>query len=123
MASDDLIRLMQSLFLPVAGSFQELLWRPAADVYRTPCGWLIKLDLAGVPPEDVEVSVHGRRLTVRGERRDCFKEETCSHYLMEISYSHFERTVELPCDLSRAHVTTESRYGMLLVRIRMEEEP
>jgi HSP20 family protein len=37
---------------------------------------------------------------------------------MEIAYSRFERSVELPCNLDRADITTEYRDGMLLVRIR-----
>jgi HSP20 family molecular chaperone IbpA len=41
---------------------------------------------------------------------------------MEISYSHFERSLDLPGDLERAHVTAEHRDGMLLVRIRMEDD-
>jgi HSP20 family molecular chaperone IbpA len=36
---------------------------------------------------------------------------------MEIAYSHFERSLELPCDLERADITTEFHDGMLLVRI------
>src|SRR5262245_40337385 len=113
----DMIRLMHALFLPAAGAVGEAAWRPPADVYRTRGGWLIKFDLAGVRPEDVVVTTQGPRLTVRGTRRDWCLEEGCSHYQMEIAYSHFERTLELPADLERARVTAEHRDGMLLVRV------
>ncbi|MBV9126219.1 MAG: Hsp20/alpha crystallin family protein, partial [Planctomycetes bacterium] len=66
----DLIRLMQTLFLPAAETFQEVPWRPAVDVYRTRQGWRVKFELAGVRPEDITLTVHGRRLTVQGVRRD-----------------------------------------------------
>jgi HSP20 family protein len=118
--ASDLIRLMQSLFLPAAETARDAAWQPSADVYRTRYGWLVKLDLAGVRPEDVQVGVSGRFLLVRGARRDWCLEEGCSHYQMEISYSHFERRVCLPCDLQQAQVTAEHRYGMLLVRIQLE---
>jgi HSP20 family molecular chaperone IbpA len=39
---------------------------------------------------------------------------------MEIAYSDFERSLELPCDLGRADITTEYRDGILLVRIATE---
>jgi HSP20 family protein len=120
---EDMIRLMRSLFLPLARRFEETCWRPAADVYQTPQGWLLKFDLAGVRAEDITLSVCGRCLTVRGCRRDRFAEEGHSHYLMEIAYSHFERSIELPRDLDPARVTTEFRDGMLVVRIQTEAKP
>jgi HSP20 family protein len=120
--SKDLIHLMQSLFLPGAETCAEAAWHPSADVYRTPRGWLVKFDLAGVRPEDLAVSVRGPRLTVRGSRRDWCAEEGCRYYRMEIAYSHFERSLELPCNLERARVAVEYRDGMLLVRIQTEVE-
>jgi HSP20 family protein len=95
-------------------------WQPSADVYRTSTGWLVKFDVAGVRPEDVEVEVRGNCLTVRGNRRDWVLEETCHCYQMEIAYSHFERGITLPASLEHAVVTAEHRHGMLLVRIQME---
>jgi HSP20 family protein len=119
--SDDLIRLMQSLFLPAAEGCREASWHPSLDVYRTPHGWLLKFDLAGVRPEDISLSVAGTRLIVRGSRRDWCADEGWCHYLMEIAYSHFERSLELPCNLDHARIATDYRDGMLLVDIRTEE--
>jgi HSP20 family molecular chaperone IbpA len=45
-------------------------WRPAADIYHTREGWLVKLELAGVREDDIQITVSGRTLTVRGRRRD-----------------------------------------------------
>jgi len=118
----DFIRIRQSLFLPAAEGAREAVWHPSTDVYRTREGWLLKFDLAGVRPEDVQFSLRGQRLTVRGKRRDWCLEEGCSYYLMEIAYSHFERSIDLPCNLERAKLATEYRNGMLLVRIRLEAE-
>jgi HSP20 family protein len=118
----DLIRLMNALFLPAAGAICETCWRPAADIYRRANEWLVKVDLAGVRPEDVSLSVQGHSLIVRGCRRDWIAKEGHSHYHMEIAYSHFERRLELPCDLETARITTESREGMLLIRIQPETQ-
>jgi HSP20 family protein len=116
----DLIRLMNSLFLPAAESCQEAAWRPSMDLYRTPDGWLAKLELAGVRPQDVELRLSGRRLTVLGQRRDCVAEHGLHVYQMEIAYSHFERTIELPSGLDEVELTTDFRDGMLLIHIRTE---
>jgi HSP20 family protein len=115
--SEDLIRLMHALFLPAAESCRDSPWCPAADVYRGRTGWLVKFELAGVRPEDIELTVLGRRLTVRGTRRDWTAHEGSSYYQLEIAYSHFQRSLELPVDLERAQIGTEYRDGMLLVHI------
>ncbi|HZV04919.1 MAG TPA: Hsp20/alpha crystallin family protein [Gemmataceae bacterium] len=115
--SEDFIRIMHALFLPAGESRYESPWRPAADVYRGRNGWLVKFELAGVRPEDLELTVMGNRLTLRGIRRDNTALEGCRYYQMEIAYSPFERSLTLPCDLERVNVTSEYRDGMLLVRI------
>ena len=57
------------LFLPAAGSFHDVIWRPAADIYRTRTGWLAKFDLAGIDPQEIHIGVEGRCLCVHGVRR------------------------------------------------------
>jgi HSP20 family protein len=116
------IRFMHSLFLP-AGQSAGGVWQPPADIYQTRHGWLVKFDLAGVRPEDVEVLVQDNRLIVRGARHDWTLEEGCCHYQMEIAYSHFERTVTLPVNLEQAQFQMEHRDGMLLVHIHREGVP
>jgi HSP20 family protein len=100
----------------------EVSWQPSADIYRTRDGWLVKLDLAGVRPDDIQIAVRGSQLKISGLRRDWILEEGCSHYSMEISYNRFERTLELPCDLDGATVQLEGREGILLVRLTCQGE-
>ena len=120
----DLIRLMNTLFLPGVEACQNTPWQPNMDVYRTTCGWLIKFELAGVRADDIDLQVLGGRMTLRGVRRDtilegCLKsgEPLPVHHRMEIAYSQFERSLELPCDLKKADIVTEYRDGLLLVRV------
>jgi HSP20 family protein len=121
--SQDLIRLMHALFVPGAEVMSYTPWQPAADVYRTPDGFFIKFELAGVRAEDIDLEVLGPRLIIRGTRRDVERHEACRCYLMEISYNQFERSLELPCNLERADIATSYRDGMLLVHIRREGRP
>jgi HSP20 family protein len=87
------------------------------DVYRRGQEWLLKFDLAGVRPEDVQVRLAGSRITVAGIRRDWVVEQGYSYHSMEISYNRFERTIELPGDISGAEYSLEARDGLLLVRV------
>jgi HSP20 family protein len=109
-------------FLPAAEAGSGMVWKPSADIYRSCHGWLIKFDLAGVERKDITITACGSRLTVSGHRRDWMVQEEWSHYSMEITYSRFERTLELPCDLERASISADFREGMLLVRVTTEGE-
>jgi HSP20 family protein len=118
----DLIRLMHSLFLPGADRVRQPVWHPSVDVYRTRKGWLVKFDLAGVRLEDISLTANRSLLTVQGTRRDCSTAEGCSFYRMEIAYSRFERSVELPFEPDPSRITSEYRDGMLLVYIEAEAD-
>lgn len=113
-----LLRVMQALMPEASGMSGEAGWQPAADVYRTAQGWLVKFDLAGVKADEIQLTAKGSQLTVRGSRRDWSLGEECHCHQMEIAYSHFERTLGLPCDLERADISADYKDGMLLVRIR-----
>jgi HSP20 family protein len=101
--------------------FDELCWKPPADVYQVRGGWLVKFDLAGIRPEDVRITLSGSRLTVSGIRKDWKMDETQQQYRLEIAYSQFERSVEFPCTLDRAQTSIDYRDGMLIVRLVTEE--
>jgi len=110
-------RMTRSLFRAAARSYEESCWCPAADIYRGDRGWLIKFDLAGVRPQDIHLAVEGRRLVVRGVRRDLSVVEGQQAYSMEIAYNRFQRSIELPCDLMDVEIRSEYRDGMFLVSI------
>src|SRR5262249_44515665 len=54
MATDE-VRFPQILFCSATRALEET-WQPRADVYRMPDGWLVKLELAGVRPDDVQLA-------------------------------------------------------------------
>jgi HSP20 family protein len=106
-----------TLFLSAARAFQHTMWQPSVDVYRTPDGWLLKYELAGVLPGDVQITLSGHSIAVRGMRRDVRIDERMQSYSMEISYNQFERALALPCDVSQMLFATEYHDGMLVVRL------
>jgi HSP20 family protein len=99
----------------------ERLWAPAADVYRTREGWLVKVDLAGVRPEEIGIEVAGRVLVIRGCRRDTTFSETVAYHQLEITYSRFEKTLRFPCRVEGASIE-EYRDGLLTIRLRESKE-
>lgn len=119
----DLLRLTRQLWVKYDERLQPLRWCPAADVYRHTAGWLIKLEIAGVAADQVEVRVHGRALVIEGRRRDVTRLEHHACQTLEIAYSEFKRVFELPADLERADLETRYQDGMLLVNVRVDGQP
>jgi HSP20 family protein len=101
----------------------ERLWYPAADVFQTPEGWMVKVELAGVSVEDIEIDVQGNVLTIAGTRKD----RTCaavgfSYHQMEITYSSFEKTLEFPASIEGATVEHNFENGLLIIRLWKSEK-
>lgn len=117
---DDRSRKRRSEAFSLERQLQPVPWRPSADVHRIPAGWLVKFDLAGVSLNELQVSLAGCRLTVRGHRRDWLIPESSRCFSLEIAYSAFERTLEFPCEVAQARMEWEYRDGMLLVRLYTE---
>lgn len=98
------------------------LWLPSADVYSTADGWLVKVELAGVSAEDLEIDIQGNVLYIAGARRD----RTCSHgvsyHQMEITYSRFEKTLEFPASIDGAHIEHNFDNGLLIIHLLKEKK-
>ncbi|MGH7782632.1 MAG: Hsp20/alpha crystallin family protein, partial [Candidatus Binatia bacterium] len=94
------------------------LWYPAADVYQTPEGWLVKVELAGVSAEDITIEVHGNVLYIAGSRKDRACLGAYSYQQMEITYSSFEKTLKFPASIEGAKVEHNFENGLLLIRLK-----
>jgi len=94
------------------------LWYPAADVYQTPDGWVVKVELAGVSPEDIEIDIQGNVLSIAGCRKDRSCAAGVSYQQMEITYSNFEKTLRFPSTIEGAAVAHEFENGLLIITLR-----
>jgi HSP20 family protein len=98
------------------------LWYPAADVYQTPDGWLVKVELAGVSAEDLEIEVEGKNLYIAGTRKDSFCQKGISYHQMEITYSRFEKNLEFPASIENAKLEHNYENGLLLIYLRKSSD-
>ena len=96
------------------------LWNPAADVYRSQDGWIVKVDLAGICADELELELDQSSLRIRGCRRDTFYKEGLTYQQMEITYSRFEKTIQFPCPLEPASLAHDYHDGFLIVRLRCQ---
>ena len=96
------------------------LWNPAADVYRAPDGWVVKVDLAGVCTDDLDIEISGTTLSIRGCRRDSVYREGFTYHQMEITYSRFEKTIQFPTAIEGATADHNFRDGFLIIHLQTE---
>lgn len=97
-------------------------WSPAADVYRSHDGWIVKVDLAGVNLDDLEITLEGAKMHISGCRRDTSFTDCISYQQLEITYSTFEKTLSFPCSIEGATLLRDYRDGLLLLHLRGKEE-
>ncbi|MFC8600678.1 Hsp20/alpha crystallin family protein [Isoptericola sp. NPDC057191] len=91
---------------------------PAADVYRDGEDLVARLDLPGIDPaEDVTVEVEGRKLVVRGERKDQRSEESEGRRISEVRFGAFRRVVTLPKAVDGDSVRAAYDAGVLTVTV------
>lgn len=97
------------------------LWSPPADVYKAPGGWVVKIELAGVSADELEIEIEGHDLIVRGCRRDTVRSEGYVCQQIEITYSRFEKMVRFPCPIQGARIESDYSDGLLILRLASEE--
>jgi len=96
------------------------LWNPSADVYRSQDGWIVKLDLAGICSDDLEIELRDTLLTIRGCRRDTHYREGFVYHQMEITYSRFEKQIEFPATIEGATIVRDYNDGFLVIKLHSE---
>jgi HSP20 family protein len=87
-------------------------WAPNTDVYVTDSGLVIKVELAGMQRENLELTVDGDNLRISGHRPDGCRPVQCKFQAMEINYGAFETCIELPegFDVSRGKAVYQNGF-------------
>lgn len=98
-------------------------WVPNTDVYATDSGLVVKVELAGMRSENLEITVEDNRLRISGNRPDGCRATKASFLVMEINYGPFETVLELPpgYDLSQARAAYLN--GFLRIDVPIAAQP
>lgn len=100
---------------PSYSPFSEEPWVPACDVFETDSSFMVVVELAGVDPKEVEVLVQGKKLLIRGERREIPFPPKKDYYLMEIHFGPFYREIVFEDAIDDARVRATYRNGFLII--------
>lgn len=87
------------------------------DVYQTENDIVIKSTIAGVKPEDLDVSINNDMVTVKGERKNEEVVEGSNYYYQECYWGSFSRSVLLPVDVIPEKADASLKNGILTIRL------
>jgi len=87
----------------------------AVDVYQTKDDIIIKSTIAGVRPEDIDISINNDMITVRGKREKDVEVAEDAYFYRECYWGGFSRSVILPCEVKVDRIKATLRNGVLTI--------
>jgi len=103
------------------GSYFSKGFTPAFDVSETDEDIVVKAELPGVEPKEIEVNLTGTTLTVKGEKKEEREEKTENMHRIERSFGSFSRSVTLPCEVKEDLVEASFKNGVLNLKLPKAE--
>ena len=117
-------RLFREAFSPAAseGGVSTRTWAPPVDIYENGDNLVLKAELPGINPDDVEVRVEDNTLYLKGERK--FEKEVNeeNYHRVERTYGTFARTFSLPNSIDSEKVAASYKDGVLTLTLPKKEE-
>jgi HSP20 family protein len=98
-------------------------WVPNTDVYVTDGGLVVKVELAGMRSECLEITAEGNRLRISGNRPDGCRPGKCNFLVMEINYGPFESVLELPAGYDLGQAKAAYVNGFLRIDVPVAQQP
>ena len=120
----ELERLFRGAFAPVVGEEEASTrtWAPPVDIYENGDSLVLKAELAGVNPDDVEIRVEDNTLYLKGERKFEKEVKEQNYHRIERSYGTFTRTFSLPNSIDADKVGANYKDGVLTLTMPKKEE-
>ena len=97
--------------------FEEAEGELAVDVYQTPSAFIIESTIAGVNPEDIDISLSPESITIKGKREKEEKIKTGDYIHQECYWGRFSRTIILPQEIDPDKAQANIKNGVLKVSL------
>lgn len=97
-------------------------WTPALDVHETQDKFVITMELPGVSPDDVDISVEDSSLVVRGERKFYSEQDEEAFLRIERRFGEFTRSLTLPSTADAESIQASFDQGVLKIEVPKKEE-
>jgi HSP20 family protein len=117
-------RLFREAFSPASGEGEvsTRTWAPPVDIYENGDSLVLKAELPGINPDDVEIRVEDNTLYLKGERKFEKDVKEQNYHRVERSYGTFTRTFTLPNSIDSEKVNASYKDGVLTLTMPKKEE-
>jgi|SRR3989339_1806736 len=90
----------------------------SVDVYQTPTDIVVQTMVAGVKPEDLELSIARDIVTIRGQREENRNIDEENYFAKELYWGKFSRTISLPAEVEPEEVEATEKHGLITIKIK-----
>lgn len=90
----------------------------AVDVYQTPTEIIVQTMVAGVKPEEIELSIARDTMTIRGKREEARNVNDENYFTKELYWGRFSRTILLPQEIEPEEAEALEKHGLLTIRLQ-----
>jgi len=97
-------------------------WLPSVDVSETKNDVVVQVELPGMNPKDLDISLSDGSIVIKGEKKQEKEEKEENYHFVERSYGRFIRTVHLPREVKHDKVSASYKDGVLKVVLPKSEE-
>ncbi|TSC78744.1 MAG: hypothetical protein G01um101429_700 [Parcubacteria group bacterium Gr01-1014_29] len=87
------------------------------DVYQTPTHVVVQAPMAGVKPDEVDVSINNDMITIRGKREHKKESESGDYYYRELYWGAFSRSILLPEEVDSDRAEASFKNGLLTIKM------
>jgi HSP20 family protein len=97
-------------------------WLPSLDVSETKNELMVKAEVPGMDPKDINISLGDGVLTIKGEKKQEKEEKEADYHLVERSYGTFVRSVRLPKEVQGDKISASYEEGVLKITLQKSGE-
>ena len=104
------------------GTLSELgtnkVWCPAIDITQNEHEVIVRAEVPGIDPNELDITVTSDRLTLAGEKKESTERQDKDFYQRETRYGSFSRSVDLPSGVDTEQVTAEHANGVVTIKLK-----
>lgn len=101
---------------------EEREWVPSLDISETKGDLVVKAELPGIDPKEIDISLNEGILTIKGEKRQEKEEKEEGYHLVERNYGSFTRSIRLPREIQNEKISASYKDGVLRITLPKTEE-
>ena len=113
--------LLNRFWAGAAEPFGLAEWSPSLDIAETDDAVLVDVEVPGIDPATLDISVTGDVLTIRGEKQEQATREGHNFHRVERRYGSLTRSLTLPASVDADKVEAKARFGVLSIRLPKKE--